>query len=305
METYCWPALPVAGYWVTVQDFRRLYGDLNNGRLAAQFQWRKCALEVSCTWDALAQFQWRKCALEVSCTWDALYKSTSLSFTFDLMSELFLATVKFWNSSIHEANGYRSSCGCWCMFVRYESASLCRVHSQLSAGTAATSRAWSRRRSQHVQTGRVALEAVTGLRRSVASLCHQRGLPAGISQRCTESIGLLCLHHTYSSIAGSITFLFLLDARRESASWTLLDLGTYFEGEGARVQYSTFCVEFRVFRLMINMQPVNIAILLALFQLHMFCWILQSFRCNCNLDRVPFKACSCWQKIDEQKNEEK
>ena len=26
------------------------------------------------------QFQWRKCALEVSCTWDLLYKSTSLPF---------------------------------------------------------------------------------------------------------------------------------------------------------------------------------------------------------------------------------
>jgi len=42
-----------AGCWVTEQGcVCRLCGDLNNG-LAAQFEWRKCALEVSCTWDAL------------------------------------------------------------------------------------------------------------------------------------------------------------------------------------------------------------------------------------------------------------
>ena len=55
METHCWLALPVAGCWVTAQGcVCRLCGDLNNG-LAAHFQWRKCALEVSCTWDALYQ----------------------------------------------------------------------------------------------------------------------------------------------------------------------------------------------------------------------------------------------------------
>jgi len=38
VETYCWLALPVAGYWVTAQGYvRRLFGDLNNG-MAAQFQ---------------------------------------------------------------------------------------------------------------------------------------------------------------------------------------------------------------------------------------------------------------------------
>jgi len=61
VETYCWLALPVASCWVTAQGcVCRLCGDLNNG-LAAQFQWRKCALEVSYIWDAL-------------------YKSTSLPF---------------------------------------------------------------------------------------------------------------------------------------------------------------------------------------------------------------------------------
>ena len=56
LETYCWLALSVAGCWVTAQGcvcrLCAVCGDLNNG-LAAQFQWRKCALEVSCTWDAL------------------------------------------------------------------------------------------------------------------------------------------------------------------------------------------------------------------------------------------------------------
>ena len=62
MDTYCcWLALPEAGCWITAQGYVcRLCGDLNNG-LATQFQWRKCALEVSCTWDVL-------------------YKSTSLPF---------------------------------------------------------------------------------------------------------------------------------------------------------------------------------------------------------------------------------
>jgi len=51
--TYCWLALPEAGCWVTVQGcVCWLCGDLNNG-LAAQFQWCKCALEVSYTCDAL------------------------------------------------------------------------------------------------------------------------------------------------------------------------------------------------------------------------------------------------------------
>ena len=41
----------MVGCWVTAQAcVCRMCGDLNNG-LSAQFQWRKCALEVSCTWD--------------------------------------------------------------------------------------------------------------------------------------------------------------------------------------------------------------------------------------------------------------
>ena len=61
METYCWLALLEAGRWVTAQGcVCRLGGVLNNGMAA--------------------QFQWRKCALEMSCTWYALYKSTSLLF---------------------------------------------------------------------------------------------------------------------------------------------------------------------------------------------------------------------------------
>jgi len=61
VETYTsWLALPVAGCWVTAQGcVYRLCGDLNTAR----------RLSFS-----------DECALEVSCTWNALYKSTSLPF---------------------------------------------------------------------------------------------------------------------------------------------------------------------------------------------------------------------------------
>jgi len=66
-----------------------------------------------------------------------------------------------------------------CMTARYEPTSLCGVYSQLSAGDAAETRARPRYRPQHVQTSRVALETGAGLRRTVASLRDQRGLPTG------------------------------------------------------------------------------------------------------------------------------
>ena len=71
METYCWLALPAAGCWVTAQAYVcRLWA----------VTYKRPGGSVSVT----------KCALEVSCTWDALYKSTSLLlFVNYLMSTLF------------------------------------------------------------------------------------------------------------------------------------------------------------------------------------------------------------------------
>jgi len=69
-----------------------------------------------------------------------------------------------------------------CTSVRYESSSLCVVRSQLSHGAADEERARPWCRPQYVQAGRVALETVAGLRRTVASLCRQRWLPAGARQ---------------------------------------------------------------------------------------------------------------------------
>lgn len=63
--------------------------------------------------------------------------------------------------------------------VRHESSPLCGVRSQLSPGAAAASRASPRRGSEHVQAGRVALEAGSGLRRTVAPLRYQRRLSTG------------------------------------------------------------------------------------------------------------------------------
>ena len=85
METYWWLALPENGCWVTAQGcVCRLCGDLNNG-LAAQFQWPKCALEVSCTWDALYKstslpFLGRPCTVVtgglIKCSWCFSFFST-------------------------------------------------------------------------------------------------------------------------------------------------------------------------------------------------------------------------------------
>jgi len=82
------------------------------------------------------------------------------------------------------------------MAVRYESTSLCCVCSQLPPGPAAAAGAWPWRGPEYVQASRVALETVAGLRWTVASLCDQRGLPAGMYTYGVDYVHWVdvCLH---------------------------------------------------------------------------------------------------------------